>query len=254
MYRNLLPYLPSDQPVYGLQAVGMEGDVEPLRTIEAIADHQLKEIRAVQTKGPYFLCGYSMGGKAAIEIARRLRKEYGEVAHVFIVDTFFRYPKDFGLRSPRSIKERAAEGLSALWFLLFKMPARYRGAYLRQQFRRVLIALHLSNRERQLSEQEEIRERKRAINLPEIEHIRLACAEAGDKYVPEPYPWPITFIYAIGGGITVEKMKGLYSLAAGELELHEIMSKHLNMMSEPSVRDIGAFMTAWLQHYQSAKS
>jgi len=103
IYQNLLPYLHSDQPVYALQAVGMEGEQEPLERIEDIADHQVREIRSVQTKGPYFLCGYSMGTKTAVEVTRRLREQYGEVAHVLCIDGTFN-------RKLKSRVEGAAKG------------------------------------------------------------------------------------------------------------------------------------------------
>src|SRR5258708_37743320 len=76
IYKELLPYLPADQPLYGLQAVGLDGLEAPLERIEDMADYHLKQIRSVQMNGPYYLCGYSLRGRLALEVDRRLNDEY----------------------------------------------------------------------------------------------------------------------------------------------------------------------------------
>lgn len=72
-YRVLARALPADLPVYGLQAVGLDGVTAPLTSIAAMAARYLDEILAVQPRGPYRLGGGSMGGVIAFEVARRLR-------------------------------------------------------------------------------------------------------------------------------------------------------------------------------------
>ena len=46
----------------------------PHPTVEAMATDYLREIKARQPDGPYYLCGYSFGGLVAFEMARRLRE------------------------------------------------------------------------------------------------------------------------------------------------------------------------------------
>ena len=66
------------QPLYGLRSYGLGGGPSHHR-IEDMAVHNLKEIRKVQPKGPYFLGGYCLGGMVAYEMARLLERE-GEKA------------------------------------------------------------------------------------------------------------------------------------------------------------------------------
>ncbi|MCP4659563.1 MAG: alpha/beta fold hydrolase, partial [bacterium] len=78
--------LGSDQPLYGLQSRGLEGDEEPLTRIEEMAAHYLGELRAVQPRGPYQLTGWSFGGLVAYEMARQLAAAEEEVASLVLID------------------------------------------------------------------------------------------------------------------------------------------------------------------------
>ena len=60
--------------VIGIQARGLDGREPPHATVEAMAAEYLREVKARQPDGPYYLCGYSFGGLVAFEMARRLRE------------------------------------------------------------------------------------------------------------------------------------------------------------------------------------
>jgi acyl-CoA synthetase (AMP-forming)/AMP-acid ligase II/thioesterase domain-containing protein/NAD(P)-dependent dehydrogenase (short-subunit alcohol dehydrogenase family)/acyl carrier protein len=87
MYRELIPYLQPDQPLYGLQALGLDGMDSPLAKLEEIAEIYVQEIVNVQPQGPYFLVGLSAGGVIAFEMAQILRKQGQEVALLGLIDT-----------------------------------------------------------------------------------------------------------------------------------------------------------------------
>ena len=75
LYRYLAKHLAPDYPLYGLQSRGLDGQTDPLETIEEMAEHYLREIRTVKPTGPYFLGGYCMGGTVAYEMAQRLSRD-----------------------------------------------------------------------------------------------------------------------------------------------------------------------------------
>jgi thioesterase domain-containing protein len=52
-----------------------------------MADHYLEVIREIQPHGPYLLSGYSMGGYAAIEMARKLEAAGEAVPFVGLIDS-----------------------------------------------------------------------------------------------------------------------------------------------------------------------
>ena len=56
-YRNLVRHLDPEQPVYGLQSVGLDGRAPPLITVPDVAAHFLRGLRDVQPAGPYLLGG-----------------------------------------------------------------------------------------------------------------------------------------------------------------------------------------------------
>ncbi|NJL89139.1 MAG: amino acid adenylation domain-containing protein [Coleofasciculaceae cyanobacterium SM2_1_6] len=85
-YENLLPYLSPDQPVYGLQAQGLDGVAEAIDDIKIMARNYLQEIQTIQPHSPYILAGYSFGGIVAYEIAQQLRQAGEEVAALIFLD------------------------------------------------------------------------------------------------------------------------------------------------------------------------
>lgn len=87
-YYGLSRVLEVDQPTYALEAPGLDGDSEPLVSVEAMAECYLREIRRVQPTGPYLLGGHSLGGQIAFEAARQLYLAGESVARIFVLDTF----------------------------------------------------------------------------------------------------------------------------------------------------------------------
>jgi thioesterase domain-containing protein len=85
-YANLSADLPNDQPIYGIKSSGQAGREEFTR-IEDMAACYVKELRAFQPDGPYYLGGYCFGGNVAYEMARQLRADGSEVAFVALLDS-----------------------------------------------------------------------------------------------------------------------------------------------------------------------
>uniref|UniRef100_A0A336MQ27 Fatty acid synthase n=1 Tax=Culicoides sonorensis TaxID=179676 RepID=A0A336MQ27_CULSO len=73
-------------PVYGLQCTN---DV-PTDTITVLAAHYIKQIKKIQTKGPYTIAGYSFGGSIAFEMVSQLEKS-GETCKLVMLDGAPRY-------------------------------------------------------------------------------------------------------------------------------------------------------------------
>ncbi len=87
MYRELSRHLGDDQPLYGLQSLGLDGSCPPLTSIEEMAAVYVQEIRKVQPHGPYFIGGYCMGGTVALEVAQQLHREGEEIGLLALFDT-----------------------------------------------------------------------------------------------------------------------------------------------------------------------
>jgi amino acid adenylation domain-containing protein len=86
-YRDLAHHLGSEQPVYGIQAEGIDGEGEPLTRVEEMASHYIEVIRVRQPEGPYFIGGSSFGGTVAFEMAQQLKALGQKVALLTMIDT-----------------------------------------------------------------------------------------------------------------------------------------------------------------------
>jgi len=80
--------LAPDQPVYGLQAKGLNGIDKPFTTIEDMASHYIDAIIQQNPGGPYLLAGFSLGGVIAFEMARQFNELGKEVKMLAVFDTY----------------------------------------------------------------------------------------------------------------------------------------------------------------------
>ena len=87
-YSGLLQHIPSDHPIYGLQARNLLPQRTVPATIEEMASEYLNLIRAIQPVGPYNLLGWSFGGIVAHEIATHLQSEGEEIALLALLDSY----------------------------------------------------------------------------------------------------------------------------------------------------------------------
>jgi pimeloyl-ACP methyl ester carboxylesterase len=91
-YYELAYCLGFDQPFYGLQPLGLDGEQPPLTRIEDIAAYYIKALRKVQPSGPYFLGGWSFGGLVAFEMAQQLMRGGHQVALLALLDALAPIP------------------------------------------------------------------------------------------------------------------------------------------------------------------
>ncbi|MET9200711.1 amino acid adenylation domain-containing protein [Gordonia sp. NPDC003585] len=86
-FASLLPHLPADRAVYGLQNPMLSG--RPASdTIGDLAADYVDRIRAIVPDGPYHLLGWSLGGLIAQEMAVQLQEAGDEVGQLILLDSF----------------------------------------------------------------------------------------------------------------------------------------------------------------------
>lgn len=99
LYRSLAAHLGTDQPVFGLQSAGLDGDSPINARFEHVARRYVDEIRRVQPHGPYLLGGYCLGGTIALEMAQQLIKSGETVGLVALIEDYnvraMRWPLPF---------------------------------------------------------------------------------------------------------------------------------------------------------------
>lgn len=87
-YRDLARHVGDAQPFYGIQCLGLDGDDVPFVRIDEMAAYYVREIRKVQPVGPYYLGGYSFGGRVAYVMAQQLLAAGEEVAFLGLIDSY----------------------------------------------------------------------------------------------------------------------------------------------------------------------
>jgi thioesterase domain-containing protein len=78
-YRAFALRLGGDQPFFGLEPPGLDGDSRPLARAEDLAAYFAAQIQAVRPEGPYVIAGHCAGGAIAFELARQLRERGANV-------------------------------------------------------------------------------------------------------------------------------------------------------------------------------
>jgi acyl transferase domain-containing protein/thioesterase domain-containing protein/D-arabinose 1-dehydrogenase-like Zn-dependent alcohol dehydrogenase/acyl carrier protein len=86
-YRELAQQLESEQPVYGIQAQGVDGKSTPLDQVEAMATQYIRQLQKYQPTGPYLLGGSSFGGMIAYEMAQQLKQQGEDIGLLVLIDT-----------------------------------------------------------------------------------------------------------------------------------------------------------------------
>jgi thioesterase domain-containing protein/acyl carrier protein len=87
LFNVLGSFMDKEQPVFALQAKGLNGESEPLDRMEDIAAHYVSEILKHNPTGPYAVAGYSFGGLIAFEMAKQLKGQGKEIALLGLFDT-----------------------------------------------------------------------------------------------------------------------------------------------------------------------
>jgi len=101
-YRTLVQYLGGEQPFFGLQPPGLDGQSQPLTCIEDLAAYFAAQIKAFQPEGPYIIAGYCAGGATAFELAQQLLRARSNVKLVALFGapyaTAYRFGSQMQLR------------------------------------------------------------------------------------------------------------------------------------------------------------
>ena len=133
-YRLLAEQLGADQPFFGLQPPGADGQSAPLTCIEDLAAYFAAQILAYRPDGPYVITGYCAGGTIAFELARQLLEQGSELRFVAL----FTSPYPTAYRVLSQLRQRVAgevERVSTHARTLLSLSNRERRQYITQRLR-----------------------------------------------------------------------------------------------------------------------
>jgi surfactin family lipopeptide synthetase A len=234
--RHLLDPLGPEQPVYGLLPERRERRFERTRRIEDLAGGALKVIREVQASGPYHVCGHSLGGVIAYELARQLRASGEEVAYLGIVDAMAPAATERWLRSRLALRARL-------------------GRQLRRGFGEGTAKLW------EVADRETRAALRRAIwNSAEIapdEFDHDGATAVGLMYRPGPYDGPtVLFTTGVSRAASQSLQLGweeVVGLGLAKLEVRQVPGDHLTMLKEPNVAVLAEALALSLRKAQATR-
>jgi thioesterase domain-containing protein/acyl carrier protein len=87
VFAKLATLLGHEQPVYGLQARGLDGKESPFTSVPEMAAHYVRQIKGAYPTGPYMIAGVCTGGLIAYEMGQQLLAQ-GDRATLFLLDTW----------------------------------------------------------------------------------------------------------------------------------------------------------------------
>jgi amino acid adenylation domain-containing protein len=236
IYRELASYLAPDYPFYGLQARGLDGGSDYLKTTEAMAESYLREVREMQPEGPYYLGGFCMGGQVAFEMAQRLVRDGQQVNLLFTIDThnFNGAPPQLSLlEKMRSTGEKIKFHSWNLWNLGLKGQIQYltekSKIAVRREAERARIQIN-----RLLG-----RNPHRDVSGPVQQFLEDVNDRAFLAYAPKPYPGKMIICKPRRNySFLRDPHNGWDGFAAGGLELIELPSDPGGIFQEPYVRTL----------------
>jgi len=252
-FEDMSRHIAADQPLYGIQAQGLDGKSPRHKTVEEMASHYIKEIREFQPEGPYYLGGSSFGGIVALEMARRLLQQGQQVGLLAMFDT--RAPG-----YPKWLPKTTALGRRLhLWRFRFHLHwsnlVVAKGAKL--EYIKVK-AVRLWDRRIKIW-----RNARRKVNATfedwfhprAIRDVRKAGHQASSGYQCQPYAGKVTLLRAAEQphGICEDRTNGWSVYALSGIEVHDVPGHHGSIMREPRARILAETLTACLENaYKNA--
>lgn len=224
-YRLLAERLGNQRPVYGLQAVGVDGERPPHEVAEEMAAHYVAAVRSVQPHGPYLLGGWSLGGNLAFEMSRQLVEQGERVAMLALLDAAALAPE-------KVFKEEDFLPLIAELFpstddlSVERLRAMTSEEHLQYFLRRAAQAgIVLGNIDPSLGSH--------------VFEVFKSNLKAMMDYRPQPYPGKATLLFAEEKPQFIEVARdpllGWGAHVQGGVEVVRIPGDHVHMLQEPNV-------------------
>ena len=230
LYRSLGEHLAPDFPLYGLQSKGLDGESQPLRTIEEMAACYLREVRTVQPKGPYYLGGYCLGGTIAYEMAQILHREGEEVPLVAMLDTY-----NFSLALKVSFSSFLLQKAKFHLANMSRLRPSAMLEYLKEKIR-LGFGGEFANLKTSMPGSSQADGVSRATSGPEAE-VQAINDYAAEHYDPAPYPGRLTlFKPRFNYKFYPDPKMGWGDLTLGGLDIVEVAVNPHSMLLEPYVK------------------
>ncbi|MCW2917361.1 MAG: non-ribosomal peptide synthetase [Actinomycetia bacterium] len=238
-FTSLARALDDDRPIYGIQAHSLELAQRPHTSIEDMATAYLPDLIRVQPEGPYHLCGYSLGGLIAYEMARQLRAQGREVARLILLDS----SPIFGPELPTLAELDAMDDVDFLMSEFSQhLPVTEDALRALPAEARLPQIMDLAGAAGLLAEHMDLRTMSQYVDIAR-DHTRAALA-----YEPEPYPGPALLLRCVDPAEDedADPRWGWDPLVQGGFEMQIVPGAHITMLDEPHLSAVVERLRAYL--------
>jgi acyl-coenzyme A synthetase/AMP-(fatty) acid ligase/thioesterase domain-containing protein/acyl carrier protein len=246
-YRDLARLVGEAQPFYGIQCRGLDGAEEPFTRIEDMAAHYVGEIKNHQPVGPYYIGGYSFGGRVAYVMAQQLRAAGEEVALLALFDTYSQVGQQ---------RVTTPDWLRHHWERLKALPFTRVPAYFWLRVRNLAKTVYMGLRVRSFSMAWRYF-KSRGRPIPRILRRPVPANDMIRRdYKPRPYGGDATLFKAEQrhAWTHADAHDGWFELIKGKLEIRPIPGGHYEIVRQPHVQELAAELSDALNQAQAAHS
>jgi len=236
-FNTLAKNMDPDQPIYGLQAKGLNGIDEPLEKIEDMAAYYISEIVKHNPKGPYAIAGFSFGGIIAFEMAKQFKAMGKDVKMLAMFDTYAyqsdRYDSTF---TKLYNKARYLSKQLLYTFTLFSEDPKRTIEYKTEAIKRRFVQFYWKIKYGQKQNQEGF--------FGYSNNIDVKNGQAWEKYVFTPYNGSIELFRAKKRTFYIDDFEylGWKPFALKGIRIHEIPGEHNYIFAPPNDKEFAEIL------------
>jgi acyl-coenzyme A synthetase/AMP-(fatty) acid ligase/thioesterase domain-containing protein/acyl carrier protein len=206
-YRYIVENLPPDQTIYSFNSWVFPQEVLLQTTIPELAARYVARLVEIEPEGPYVLGGHSLAGIIAYEMALQLRQRGGDVALVFMFDTYgpgFEAERIFHHQRGRMLRQlfrlRGREQLRFALDLARQIPVKAE-RLARQTARRFNLELPLTRRQRE-------NKFYKGVYHPPASDLPVLLFKASQDMAPRNPDKSMGWNSVVQGGVRIETVEG----------------------------------------------
>jgi len=224
-YVRLAQRLGPDRPCYGLQALGVDTDDEPVRRVEAMSESYVDALRQVRSSRRVHLGGWSFGGVVAFDMACRLSAAGEPPGVLALIDA-----------------PVLTEELEDVW------------RDMRRQVHEMTALVERSREERDWPPEsltrraDGLRGHFRPATLSggaeavlRVLRVIDANAEAFQTYRPPVYPGRL-LLFVAGDEPGADRLGENWGRLAAEVTVHRLPGRHMDLVIEPGVANLATLL------------
>ncbi|GLH14335.1 Fatty acid synthase [Gryllus bimaculatus] len=233
MLQNLLA--PLSCPVWGLQCT----EKAPLASIQDLASFYIEQVKKVQRKGPYTLCGYSFGACVAFEMGIQFEK-IGEKVSLVLLDGSPTYVATHtGNYKSRGVDKTGEEADALTYFMQLFKDVDF------QKVKQELLSQ--PSWEKRLARCTDL---LAGVSSYPADQLAMAASsfyhklKAADQYKPKThYAGDVTLVRAEDNYVSIGEDYGLTQICAQKVKIYSLKGDHRGILKGESANKIVAIIS-----------